>query len=79
MRGRAAALHGSGGVPPIIQDALTILAAGGVEPANVRRGHESFRELLYLMNENRIKRLETAGFTPEEARAISDLHTANFM
>jgi hypothetical protein len=69
----------AGGVPAPIADGLTILAAGGDEPRAVRRGHEAFRELLETMHENRVRRLEHAGFTPEQARTLSDLHTPNFM
>jgi hypothetical protein len=29
--------------------------------------------------DNRVKRLEHAGFTPEQAKMLSDLHTPNFM
>jgi len=79
VRRRAATLHGTAGVPAVVQDSLTILAARGVDPASVARGHEHFRELLHSMNENRIKRLETAGFTGEQAITISELHTPNFM
>jgi TusA-related sulfurtransferase len=79
VRRRAASLHGVGGVPGPVQDALTILAAGGDDPSAVRRGHERFRELLETMHENRVKRLVHAGFTPDQAATISDLHTPNFM
>ncbi|HYM12460.1 MAG TPA: hypothetical protein VEU62_17115, partial [Bryobacterales bacterium] len=79
VRRRAAVLHNAGGVPARIQDSLTILAAGGANPAAVARGHEAFRELLDTMHEWRIKRLLNAGFTPEQARTISELHTPNFM
>ncbi len=79
VRRRAAALHGIGGVPAPLQDALTILAAGGTEPRNVARGHESFRELLETMHLSRMRRLEHAGFNPEQAETISQLHTPNFM
>jgi hypothetical protein len=79
VRRRAATLHGAGGVPGPIADALTILAAGGSDPRGVRKGHEAYRELLETMGENRVKRLETAGFTAEQARTLSDLHTPNFM
>ena len=79
VRRRAAALHNAGGVPARIQDAFTILAAGSAEPAAVARGHEAFRELLDEMHEQRIKRLMNAGFTPEQAQTISELHTPNFM
>lgn len=79
VRRRAAALHGVGGVPAPVQDALTILAAGGTEPRAVARGHEAFRELLETMHLSRIRRLERAGFTAEQAEMISGLHTPNFM
>ena len=79
VRRRAAALHGVGGVPAPVQDALTILAAGGAEPKAVERGHEAFRELLDIMHASRIRRLQHAGFTPEQAETISELHTPNFM
>ena len=67
VRRRAAALHGIDGVPAPIQDALTILAAGGDEPGLVARGHEAFQQLLVDMHEGRLKRLVHAGFTAEQA------------
>jgi TusA-related sulfurtransferase len=79
VRRRAATLSGAGSVPTHVQDALTILAAGGDDPKSVRRGHEAFRELLDTMHRGRIKRLERAGFTPEQAETLSALHTPNFM
>jgi hypothetical protein len=79
VRRRAATLHGVGGVPTPIQDALTILAGGGDEPRRVARGHDAFRALLDDMHQGRIRRLHHAGFTDEQARTISDLHTPNFM
>lgn len=79
VRRRAATLGGLGGVPEQLQDALTVLAAGGDEPKSIRRGHEAFRELLHMMHRSRIKRLERAGFTHEQAETLSALHTPNFM
>jgi hypothetical protein len=79
VRRRAAALHGVGGVPAPLQDALTILAAGSTEPKAVARGHEAFRELLETMHTSRVRRLGHAGFTAEQAETISELHTPNFM
>lgn len=79
VRRRAAALAGIGGVPEPLQDGLTVLAAGGTDPKSIRRGHEKFRELLKVMHASRIRRLEHAGFTSEQARTLSDLHTPNFM
>lgn len=79
VRRRAATMHGAGGVPAALQDALTVLAAGGTEPVAVARGHDAFRALLDEMHENRVKRLRQAGFTPEQAATLSGLHTPNFM
>jgi hypothetical protein len=79
VRRRAATLAGVGGIPAPLQDALTILAAGGTEPDRVARGHDAFRELLTAMHESRIKRLLKAGFSAEQAATLSDLHTPNFM
>jgi TusA-related sulfurtransferase len=79
VRRRAATMHGAGGVPASLQDALTILAARGVEPRAVARGHDAFRALLDEMHENRIKRLVQAGFTDGQAATLSALHTPNFM
>ena len=45
----------------------------------VARGHEAFRELLHDMHEGRMRRLVRAGFTQEQAKTLSDLHTPNFM
>ncbi|HXX92094.1 MAG TPA: ferritin-like domain-containing protein [Planctomycetota bacterium] len=79
VRRRAASMSQAGGVPSPIADALTILAAGGSDPRAVRRGHDAFRELLETMHDNRVRRLESAGFSPEQAKTLSDLHTPNFM
>jgi hypothetical protein len=79
VRHRSATLHGVGGVPAPIQDALVVLAAGGEAPASIARGHDAFRELLETMHVGRTKRLQTAGFTPEQAQILSGLHTPNFM
>jgi TusA-related sulfurtransferase len=79
VRRRAATLAGVGGVPAPVQDALTVLAAGSAEPKAIARGHDAFRELLMTMHHNRLKRLEHAGFSLEQAETISGLHTPNFM
>jgi len=79
VRRRAAALHGVGGVPAPLQDALTILAAGSADPESVARGHEAFRELLETMHISRVRRLGHAGFTAQQAETISELNTPNFM
>lgn len=79
VRRRAATLAGVGGVPAPVADALTLLAAHDTAPRAIARGHEAFRALLETMHENRKKRLEHAGFAPEDAERLSALHTPNFM
>ncbi|MFT5524477.1 MAG: TusA-related sulfurtransferase [Pirellulaceae bacterium] len=79
VRKRAVSLANVGGAPEPLQDGLTLLAAGSTHPKDVARGHESFRELLQTMHTSRVKRLEHAGFTAEQAQSLSDLHTPNFM
>jgi hypothetical protein len=75
---RALALA-SAAVPAPLQDALTLLAAGSTDPAAVARGHRAYRELLDEMHDGRSKRLQSAGFSVEEAARLSALHTPNFM
>jgi TusA-related sulfurtransferase len=79
VRRRSATLAGVGSVPAPVQDALTMLAAGGTDPQRIARGHEAFRELLETMHQSRIKRLLHAGFDPQQAETISALHTPTFM
>ncbi|MEZ4752412.1 MAG: ferritin-like domain-containing protein [Bdellovibrionota bacterium] len=76
---RASDLANMSGAPPLLQDALVLLAAGDTAPKNLRRGHDKYRELLETMHDNRIKRLKSSGFTEEEADYLSELHTPNFM
>jgi hypothetical protein len=79
VRRRSANLHGAGGVPAPLVDALTVYAAGGTDPRALARGEEAVRGLLALMHGNRQKRLVHAGFAPDAAQLLSDLHTPNFM
>ena len=79
VRRRAATMADAVGVPEPLQDGLTILAAGSTRPSDIAKGHDAFRDLLEEMHSNRIKRLEHAGFTPDQANTLSELHTPNFM
>ena len=79
VRRRAATLSGAGGVPAPVLDALTVLAAGGLEPSKIAAGHEAVRELMEEMHASRLKRLTHAGFSDAQAELISNLHTPNFM
>jgi TusA-related sulfurtransferase len=79
VRRRAATLSDAGGPPAALLDALTILAARGTDPRAVARGHDAVRELLEAMHVARMRRLGHAGFTAEQARVLSELHTPNLM
>jgi TusA-related sulfurtransferase len=79
VRHRSATLSGVGGVPAPVVDALTILAAGGVEPSKIAAGHEAVQELMHEMHASRLKRMTHAGFSSSQAELISNLHTPNFM
>lgn len=79
VRARAAYMESVTDINPMVQEALAILAGGGIEPDQVQQGLERVRLLMQTMHENRIKRLVTAGFTPDQARELSELHTPNFM
>src|SRR5262245_12830622 len=76
---RAAVMSSVTEVSPRIQEALAILAAGGLDPARLGEGMRKVRELIAEMHEHRLHRLGVAGFTPEQAEEISRLHTPNFM
>lgn len=79
VRRRSATLSGVGGVPAPVVDALTVLAAGGIEPAKIAKGHDAVHALMEEMHASRLKRLTHAGFTSAQSQTISDLHTPNFM
>ncbi|HEX8290312.1 MAG TPA: ferritin-like domain-containing protein [Pyrinomonadaceae bacterium] len=60
-------------------DALILLAAGGWEPDSIAAGFEKVQTLKREMAADRKNRLVKLGFDADEAAAISDLHTQNFM
>ena len=76
---RAASLASLSGAPEALQDALTLLAAKSQDPEAIRNGAEQYRKLLETMELNRVKRLQSVGFSESEAKEISSLHTPNFM
>lgn len=79
VRARATSMEDVTGINPLVQEALAVLAGGGIEPDQVQVGLERVRLLMRTMHENRIKRLVTAGFTLDQAHELSELHTPNFM
>ena len=60
-------------------DALVLLAAGSWEHQDIARGWDAVAKLKDEMHNGRIHRLERLGFSPDEARSLSALHTRNFM
>jgi hypothetical protein len=64
---------------PLLTEGLTIMAARTVSPQALGEGAEAVRELMRTMEDNRLRRLRSAGFNDFEARLISDLHTPNLM
>jgi TusA-related sulfurtransferase len=79
VRQRAAVMSSITEVSPRVQEALAILAASGLDPSRLADGTQQVRDLMDEMHANRLKRLQVAGFTAEQAEEISRLHTPNFM
>jgi TusA-related sulfurtransferase len=79
VEARAKVLDAATGVNPMVQEALAIYAGGGAEPEQMALGVERGRQLYETMHRNRVRRLTLAGFDPESAQRMSELHTPNFM
>jgi hypothetical protein len=73
------ALAQTAGLNEEVFDALVILAAGGWEPDAIAAGFEKVQTLKREMTADRTSRLIKLGFAPDEAGALSNLHTRNFM
>jgi TusA-related sulfurtransferase len=73
------ALEQTAGLNEEVFDALVLLAAGGWEPDAIARGFEKVQALQREMQADRTSRLVKLGFNPDEAGALSALHTRNFM
>ncbi|TMQ08974.1 MAG: ferritin-like domain-containing protein [Deltaproteobacteria bacterium] len=76
---RHAALAHTAGLNEEVFDALVLLAAGGWEPAALRRGHAAVIALVREMDDGRRLRLGRLGFVRDDAARLSALHTRNFM
>jgi TusA-related sulfurtransferase len=79
VRRRAAFMSAVTEVSPRVQEALAVLAAGGLDPDRLAEGMGQVRALMDEMHAHRLQRLQAAGFTPGQAEEISRLHTPNFM
>ena len=76
---RATKLTQMSGLSPLLTEGLTLMAAGSLQPAELSTGAAAVRELMQTMEDNRIRRLQAAGFDPRTAQHLSDLHTPNLM
>ncbi|HEV7652655.1 MAG TPA: ferritin-like domain-containing protein [Actinophytocola sp.] len=76
---RHEALTDTAGLNKDVFDSLVVLAAGSWSPTAVAAGHRRVQELQYTMDQGRRRRLTRLGFHPDEAEALSALHTKNFM
>ena len=77
--GRAAKLVSLSGLSPVFLEALTLMTAASLQPAELGEGAAQVRKLMGRMERNRIRRLRACGFDAATARHISDLHTPNLM
>jgi hypothetical protein len=76
---RAAKLTEMSGLSPLLTEGLTIMAAGSLQPAELSEGARAVRELMETMEQNRVRRLQAAGFDLRAAQHLCDLHTPNLM
>lgn len=76
---RHAALQHTAGLNEEVFDALVLLAAGSWEPDAIRTGWAAVATLQAEMDHGRQVRLRRLGFSEDNARALSALHTRNFM
>ena len=79
MQRRHAELAQTSGLNALVFEALTLIAAGGYEPARIASGHARIMRLQAEMDSSRRGSLIRLGFDAEEAAALSGLHTRNFM
>jgi hypothetical protein len=79
MRRRHAELAQTAGLNERVFEGLTVIAAGGFAPAQIAEGHARVMRLQADMDEARRGSLARLGFPADEAAALSQLHTRNFM
>ncbi|MCA9491386.1 MAG: ferritin-like domain-containing protein, partial [Myxococcales bacterium] len=79
VRAREAALRHTSGLDPNVFDALIVLASPTFDPPGVSVGFERVVELVGRMDRARRAMLVRLGYAPEQAAALSALHTRNFM
>lgn len=72
-------LQHTAGLNEEVFDALVLMAAGSYTPADLDRGWRAVVAMKEEMDHGRRVRLGALGFSPDEAEALSGLHTRNFM
>ena len=76
---RAAKLTSLSGLSPLLTEALTLMTAKSLQPAELAEAGAAVQQLLLTMDENRRRRLRAAGFDRATAGHLSELHTPNLM
>ena len=76
---RASFLADTSAGSPHVEEALVVLAAGGIGADRLGDGVKAVRQLHQTMHRRRVGRLRQLGFADEAADQISELHTTNFM
>lgn len=79
VEARAAKLVRLSGLSPVLVEALTIMTARSLQPADLADAAADVRALMGTMERNRLRRLQACGFDAATARHLSDLHTPNLM
>ena len=76
---RSRMLASISGLSPHVHDALVVYAGRGTSVAQIRQGSKHVERLQREMNRTRQERLQSLGFEPSLAAAMSAYHTKNFM
>jgi TusA-related sulfurtransferase len=76
---RAAKLAELSGLSPLLTEALTLMAARSLAPAELAEAAAAVRGLEARMARNRVRRLLATGLDEPTATHLSDLHTPNLM
>ena len=67
------------GLAEMSHDTLVVFAGGGISVPQIRTGSRLVAELQREMDRTRRERLQSLGFEPAVATAMSAYHTKNFM
>lgn len=79
VEARAAKLTSLTGLSSLLIESLTLMVAGSLSPPGLGSAATEVRRFMNDLETNRIRRLRAAGFSQENARYLSDLHTPNLM